>query len=159
MMSVVCYWTGEDLEESDVANQMNSTSTYGTLVQNMIDFAENNSFSVQKISNMDLNELFSWIDLEIPVIVLIQAWSGSIVYNWTADWSDGHWVVACGYDDQKVYFMDPWTLGRYTFIDRNEFEDRWHDVDGCCEKVWHLGLVLIKDQPPQWRPHHITYLD
>jgi predicted double-glycine peptidase len=111
MMSVVCYWTGEDLEESVVANEVNSTETHGTLVAHMISFAQKKGFDVEKRLDMNLNELFSFIDKKIPVIVLIQAWPQPLlIVNWTLDYSDGHWVVACGYDAQRIFFMDPWYL-------------------------------------------------
>jgi hypothetical protein len=41
-------------------------------------------------------------------------------------------VVMVGYDDQRLFFMDPCTLAPagYAFLPRGEFEDRWHDLSG-----------------------------
>jgi hypothetical protein len=39
--------------------------------------------------------------------------------------------------------MDPCTLGKYTFIPRDEFLRRWHDTDGK-EKLTHFAMTLVK---------------
>ena len=57
---------------------------------------------------------------------------------------DGHYSVVVAVDASFVYLMDPSTLGHYTFIARDEFDARWHDVDGVTP-VWHLGIVTTSD--------------
>jgi len=64
---------------------------------------------------MTLNDIRNFIDNGIPVIVLIQAWAESLV-DYSQDWEDGHYAVAIGYDRDTIYFMDPSTLGNYTYF-------------------------------------------
>ncbi len=59
-------------------------------------------------------------------------------------WNEGvrlvgpnHYAVAIGYDEKHIYFMDPSTLGHYTFIPIAEFLDRWHDMDGQVKLISH----------------------
>jgi len=49
--------------------------------------------------------------------------------DWSQDWEDGHYVVGIGYDSNNIYFMDPATMGNYTYIPVDEFLARWHDKD------------------------------
>ena len=81
-----------------------------------------------------------------PVICLIQAWTDRKGNNYAKDWDDGHYVVAVGYDPKNIYFMDPCTLGNYTFIPTDEFLQRWHDKD-TSEKLNHFALTLTKPKP------------
>jgi predicted double-glycine peptidase len=56
-------------------------------------------------------------------------------------YDEGHYVVAVGYDSQNFYFMDPATLGNYTYIPTAEFASRWHDSDQVGKKLEHFGIV------------------
>ncbi len=90
-----------------------------------------------------------------PVIVLIQAFADGKPLDpktWGKD-ENGHYVVATGFDDDNVYFMDPWTVGAWTYIPRALFAVRWHDVDSVTNPdgastdtpVRHFGLVLSRE--------------
>jgi hypothetical protein len=52
--------------------------------------------------------------------VAIQAWvdnnDGKFPIDWKNLWDDGHYCVAVGYDEERIFFMDPSTLGHYTYI-------------------------------------------
>src|SRR5205823_4615259 len=62
---------------------------------------------------------------------------------WATDWDDGHWVVAVGYDKNNLYFMDPSTAGRYTYIPKAQFLERWHDIMGKDNKhVQHISIFI-----------------
>jgi predicted double-glycine peptidase len=80
-----------------------------------------------------------------PVIVAIQAWQDkkhlADFVPWKTDWDDGHYVVVVGHDAKNLYFMDPSTTGRYTYIPKQQFMDRWHDVLG--KKNVHTQHITI----------------
>lgn len=42
--------------------------------------------------------------------------------------------------------MDPSTLGNFAYVPRDEFVERWHDIDQRSTKVIHLGLVIFKNE-------------
>jgi predicted double-glycine peptidase len=50
-----------------------------------------------------------------PVIVQIQAW-GDEGTDYTNDFDDGHYVVAIGFDENYLYFEDPWIIGNIAYI-------------------------------------------
>lgn len=61
-------------------------------------------------------------------ILIIQAWKDDNI-DYEFDWKDNHYVIACGYDDHRIIFMDSFTLGNYTYISNTELMKRWHVVD------------------------------
>lgn len=53
------------------------------------------------------------------MLVCFQAWvekTDLLEKDFTSRWEDGHYAIICGYDQQHFFFMDPSTLGQYTFI-------------------------------------------
>jgi len=142
--SVLGYYH-QSVPEGKLAERLKTTEAVGTRYWNMVRFARNHGYKVRKVLDMALEDLEKWIDRRRPVIVIIQAWADPPV-DYPHDWNDGHYVVAVGYDDENLYFMDPSTLGHYTFIPREEFLTRWHDRDDTTGEVLnHFGLVLEKD--------------
>ena len=54
---------------------------------------------------MTVKELQEWLVKDVPVIVLIQAWKDDDDPTpYPADFDDGHYVVAIGYDFDNIYF-------------------------------------------------------
>jgi ABC-type bacteriocin/lantibiotic exporter with double-glycine peptidase domain len=145
--SILGYW-GEDMNEGEVAVAIHSDPEVGTPPHTMITFLESKGFTVREHHGMSLADLERLLDAKKPVMLLIQAWPGAEAkaHDWKNDWDDGHWVVAVGYDAANVYFMDPSTLGNYTYIKKPEFLDRWHDTDPPIKYV-HYGLVAERGSP------------
>jgi predicted double-glycine peptidase len=141
LQSVLGYY-GENFREGVLAKELRSNNTYGTSYKRIASFAQKHGYTVKIIRDAQLEQLKSLLDAQQPSIVLIQAWPEKEV-NYAADWDDGHYVVAVGYDDKNVYFMDPCTIGNYTFIPVSEFMDRWHDrTTG--EKLEHFIMTVSK---------------
>ena len=123
----------------------------------MAEFARSLGFQVDVLTNMSLEDLKKMIDDRKPVIVLIQAWPETPV-QWSESWNEGHYAVALGYDERNIYFMDPSTLGHYTFIPIPEFLDRWHDMDDR-GKLIHFGMVVTREGSMIYNPDAIKRLD
>ncbi|HEY9790764.1 MAG TPA: C39 family peptidase [Candidatus Obscuribacterales bacterium] len=144
MQSVLGYY-GDDFAESDLAKELRTNSKQGTDYKRMVEFARSKGYTAELKQGMQVEELKKKLDAGLPVICLIQAWPEKPV-DVSADWKDGHYVVAIGYDEQNVYFMDPWTLGNYTFIPTEEFLKRWHDKEQN-RKLLQLAMVINKPIP------------
>lgn len=144
VQSILMYW-GDEYREDQLVPLLKCKAVHGTNYVNIANFAKQQGFNVQIKKNMTVAELSAQIDKRRPVICLIQAWPDKPV-NFANDWDDGHYVVAVGYDDKNFYFMDPSTLGNYTYIPRKEFERRWHDVQKDIKLV-HFGMTIWKDKP------------
>ncbi len=145
LQSVLGYW-GDEQREDVLSKACKSDKKIGTAYQRIADYARSRGFDVDIRKDMHLGDLKGLLDKRQPVICLIQAWPEREV-NFSKDWDDGHYVVAVGYDSEKMYFMDPSTLGHYTFIPTAEFEQRWHDTDGK-EKLFNFGMIISKNAAP-----------
>lgn len=145
VQSVVGYY-GEDFREHILAQEMRSNCAQGTDYKNIARFGRRHGYSVKVNKNITLDVLKKIIDSGTPPICLIQAWTDHKANNYATDWDDGHYVVAIGYDAKNIYFMDPSTLGNYTFIPTDEFLKRWHDRTPA-ERLDHFAMTMTKPKP------------
>lgn len=145
LQSILMYY-GDEYMESELAQVLKADPENGTSYHNIADFSKSEGYTVNIYKKMSIEDLKKQIDNKKPVLVLLQAWSDDPNPNYKDDWIDGHYSIAIGYDQKRVYFMDPSTLGYYTFIPTQQFLDRWHDVD-INEKVIHFGMVIEKKNP------------
>ena len=116
-----------DFRQDVLIEEMHVTEE-GAKICEMLMFAKMQGLRVRFIQNMKLVELKKWIDQKVPLILPIQAWDEEENKDYLDEWNDGHFVVACGYSREKIIFMDPSTLGNYTYILDNELLSRWHDT-------------------------------
>jgi predicted double-glycine peptidase len=81
--------------------------------------------------DVTVEDLERAVDMGQPPIVDLQAWSDHDA-PWRDVWDAGHYVVLVGYDEQRLYFMDPSTMtpGPYAYLPRLELDERWHDLSG-----------------------------
>lgn len=153
----IFYYYGKDFRHDELAKVLEPDPTNGTNYKRMVQFARSLGFRVDVRTSMSLEDLKKLIDDHKPTIVLIQAWPDSPV-EWSESWNEGHYAVAIGYDEKNIYFMDPSTLGHYTFIPILEFLDRWHDIDGQARLI-HFGMVITREGSTIYNPDIIKRLD
>lgn len=158
MQSVLFYY-GDEWREDKLAQNLKTTSENGTNYKNMLSFAKSLGYETSTKNEITLEELKKFIDQKRPVIVPIQAWSDKPA-DYKSDWEDGHYVVVAGYDKENFYFMDPSTLGHYTYISAEEFDTRWHDMDSdpANTKLIHFGVIIYKEKST-YKPGTITKLE
>lgn len=142
VMQSILYYLDEkdDYSEEILISELKADPVKGTSYRAMADYARSKGYRIEVRTEMRLDDLREFIDKGEPVIVLIQAWAESPV-DYSRDLDDGHYVVAIGYDRDNVYFMDPSTLGNYTYLPNREFLDRWHDEDAGVH-LNHFGMII-----------------
>lgn len=140
VQSVLAYY-GKELRYDEIEKGVNTSPKTGVDHRNIIKFLKGKGLEVELHKGMLLSDLQSFIDQETPVIVVIQAWAEK-PQDYEKNWDNGHYVVAIGYDDNNVYFMDPSLLGNYAYIPIDEFVKRWHDQDMDI-KLRQAGIVII----------------
>lgn len=145
MQSVLGYY-GQDINEGELAKALKSNSQVGTRFEKIAELARRKGYKVAVHKNSTVQNLRSLLDQQLPVICLIQAWSEKPAKLYAGDWNNGHYVVAIAHDVDNIYFMDPSTLGHYTFIPVKEFEMRWHDKDAH-QKLVHFAMTISKPKP------------
>jgi predicted double-glycine peptidase len=143
LQSILYAYANKDYREDRLAKKLKATSEDGTDHREIVAVAREFGFEARAEQNMGLEKLKSYVDNGIPVIVAIQAWCGEEgQVDWKHRWDDGHYCVVVGYDEERLFFMDPSTPGNYTYIPVQEFLDRWHDIDQRKEQVIQLGIIL-----------------
>jgi uncharacterized protein len=142
VQAVMAYY-GEDFRESELIDLLQTDKDEGTYIKDIITFFNSQGFSTKVKQNMTTKELFSYIDKNIPIIVMIQAWGNETDFknNYKYCWNNGHFVVAIGYTNKDVIFSDP-ALFNTGYIPIPEFLDRWHDYDEGDTKTFHLGIAV-----------------
>ncbi len=145
-LSVLYFWDKTEIYEDDLAKILHTNEKTGTVTDQIMRYADSQSFSVIRNENMTLEGLKQHIRDGKPVIVLLQAWPTTYETPWPRKFKDGHFAVAIGYSSKNIYFMDPSTVGNYTFIPNSEFLKRWHDIDGS-KSVKKFGLIIWKKRP------------
>lgn len=106
---------------------------------------------------MTIKDLKKYIDKNIPIIILLQAWSSKKNIDWKNSWNNGHYVVAIGYTKEKIIFEDPYSFHR-TYLKNEELEDRWHDMDRKGKKYLHYG-VAVYGRKPSFDRNKIIHMD
>lgn len=142
LSSVLAYY-GIETREDALAKQLKSDPKNGTAYQRIAKHAQEQGCEVRIIKNMTLQELKSFLDRQLPVICLVQAW-GDDPSQYEKGWKNGHYVVAAGYDEKNIYLMDPSTLGNFAYVPVASFLKRWHDTDGK-ERLFNFGMVISRD--------------
>jgi len=135
----VLFYYGVDVQYPSLKKMLKSNVT-GTPIANIKRIFKKYGFRVIK-KEMTIKEIKQYINKEIPVILPLQAWSEDKKIDWEKDWKDGHYVVAIGYDEKKIYFQDPAAIFK-TYLTYEELLKRWHDKDKK-RKYFCYGLAII----------------
>lgn len=124
VQSVLAYY-GIDFREEKVL-KMAGTTKDGTPIEGIKKILKHFKLRFRE-KEMDIEQIKKCIRRKIPVIMLVQAWADKKV-DWANDWNDGHYVVAIGYSQKKIYFEDPAAYNK-TYLFYHELRERWHDID------------------------------
>lgn len=153
LMSILAYygWKGDDPNEKALAKELGTTWKNGTEPEEILKMARQLGLGAEQREHMTLDDLARELRAGRPVMVAYQAYASEGVPDkkpWRDDWSDGHWSIVIGVDDENVYLEDPSMLGKRGFIRREEFLERWHDTNRLNQPVYqHLGLVFSSNTP------------
>lgn len=127
---------------------------FGTDYQNIINFMQMLGFQASLHFDMTIDMVKDYIKSGITPILMIQAWKDDDI-DYLYDWRDNHYTIACGYDDNRILFMDPYTLGSYTYIPNTELMKRWHLVDQSGYHYLNAGIIIKNDNLPFTYSSHI----
>ncbi|MDP9001051.1 MAG: C39 family peptidase [Myxococcota bacterium] len=105
-------------------------------------------------TSVTVADLEQAVDSREPPIVDLQAWIDDDM-PWRDVWDAGHYVIMVGYDDERVFFMDPSTMtpGGCAYLPRREFHERWHDLAGDpYVRLEHMA-IFAHGSTPVWVPN------
>ena len=115
----------------------------GTHPDDIVSGAKKLGLQAKMFDHMSLEDLKIFLDRRKPVICAIQAYGEEEDYD---EPKNGHYVIAVGYDEKKVYFEDPSLRMSRGQIPTDEFIRRWHDQAYSGEDQIRLGIVINGDK-------------
>ena len=147
-MSVLGYYGIDTPSESSLIKILGSTPDYGTVTENMRDYAIAHGLPAELKTDLTVDDLRTQLGKGQLAIVEVQAWpdGGKPAVPYEQDWIDGHDMVLDGIDSDNAYFTDPSTAGSHAFIPLPEFESRWHDVE-VNDKHWTHTALFFNGMP------------
>ncbi|MDF2655031.1 MAG: hypothetical protein K0R19_1505 [Bacillota bacterium] len=149
---------GMYFKQSMLADVLNTRPYTGTEYQRILSFVKSNGLTVSFHENLKITDLIRFIDAGIAPLLIIQAWSDDDT-DYSHDWKNGHYIIACGYYEKGIYAMDPYTLGYYTYLSFEDLERRWHSVDQSGNRHFHSALIMYHENcPVKYDPSQIKYL-
>ncbi len=138
----VLEYYGFDVREDKVM-KMEKTNKSGTRPKKIFGVLKKYNLK-PKMEKFKISDVKRFIKNGHPVILIIQAWTDRKKIDWEKDWKDGHYVVAIGFDKNKMYFEDPSSVLK-TYMTFKELEKRWHDAESTRKKgkkYIHCGIVV-----------------
>jgi predicted double-glycine peptidase len=131
---------GSALDEKRLAELLKSNSEDGTSPENIVRIGKLMGLRPKAKVGMSLKELIQHLENKCPVICSMQAWGKPEDYPKA---KSGHYVVAIGFTEDRIYFEDPSIKGSRGYLKYQEFNERWHDVDCHGHDCSHLGIVFL----------------
>lgn len=139
---------GDNIREDGLLKELGTTKD-GTKVRSLMKAAKSHGYKV-KAGSLGFETLKETVNKGLPVIVLVQAWADKMMTleDWQKDWDDGHYVIVIGVEDDIVVFEDPSSIRR-TWMSKDEFLARWHDVDSDSDEKFQNFAMIIYGKPPR----------
>lgn len=152
--SILVYF-GYGVRGEAVMKAVETSKKAGTPPENIIRAVK--KYGLQSTAKkMTINDLKKYIDKNIPVIIVMQAWSKKKT-DWKSDWKDGHYVVTIGYDKNKIYFADP-SSTNIAYLTYSELMERWHDISTSGKKYINYGIAIY-GKKPKYNTRRFVHMD
>lgn len=150
-----CWETFAHVDETDLYLPLQTTDARGTEPQPIAAFlsAVGGLSAEYRHGDVTVGDLERAVDSRQPPIVDLQAWQDH-EWPWRDVWDAGHYVVMVGYDDERLFFMDPSTMtpGPYAYLPRAELDERWHDWAGDHNDRVERMAVFVRGSTAPWVP-------
>lgn len=153
LQSVLTYY-GIEIREELLIKYAKTNSKEGTSIPKMQSTLKKFKLKFDA-REMSIKDLKNYIDKKIPIIILLQAWHRKNM-DYTNDYNDNHWVIAIGYDTNKILFEDPYSFER-TFLKNKELEKRWHAKENG-NKISNYGIAVF-GKTQKYDSHKIIHMD
>jgi ABC-type bacteriocin/lantibiotic exporter with double-glycine peptidase domain len=147
-----------DYNQDVLAEALQSKPLLGTDPKKIISLMHQFGLQAYEFRNINIDKLKNLINKRITPLLLIQAWADGNV-DYTSTWRNRHYVIACGYTNNEIFFMDPYNLGNYTYLPESDLLKRWHVIDASGDHHYNSGLIIIKDLSQfKYNPFIIKYM-
>jgi predicted double-glycine peptidase len=129
-MQMALAFLGSFHSEHGLSKALHTNAEIGTRHSAIIDEARSEGFFCYVNNNSSLEEVESYIERKLPVIVHFIEPSSN----------EGHYAVVLGFTGTQIILHDPWN-GPDFKIDKNDFSSRWHGTQNHHE--FHRWMMVI----------------
>lgn len=154
----VLYYYGQSMIQSSLAEELKMDPAIGVEPDQIVRFFKDNGFKVV-FGPMTIEDVQNYIDHGIPVIMLAQAWAAEYPVDYTGVSEEGHYIVAMGYDDNKIIFDDPALMDNRGYINKDELMTRWRMVGSDDVTVLENYGIAVWGKRPWFRPDAMFHID
>lgn len=144
LWAILQYYKCEPDDYDAFIKECKATKKDGTEPEDLIRVAKNYGLFTREVHNMTIEHLERVLTQGKPVIVDIQAWGHEKYYKTL---QSGHYAIAIGFDDKRIYFEDPslHTRRRGSIL-KKEFLERWRDKKVSGEILNQYGIIVWKNK-------------
>ena len=137
-LKMVLAYYGIEKTEKELAKFCGTEAELGTNDVSLQKAAESLGMKVEIHNNASFDDIQSWLDKKVPVIV---DWfsRGRSDYPDSAV-ADGHYSVVVGLDDENIYLQDP-EIGSLRTIKKDDFMKVWFDFTGSQISSWDEMII------------------
>lgn len=153
LQSILVYY-GIEVSEDILIEHANTNEEVGTLSKDILIVLKKYHLHYDQ-RKMTVEDLKEYILKNIPVMILLQAWSEEPV-DYKTNYEHGHWVIAIGYDKEKIIFEDPLSF-RHTWLTYKELEERWHSKEA--DKVLKNYGIAVYGKETIYDSKKIVHMD
>ncbi|MBN2790856.1 MAG: peptidase C39 family protein [Candidatus Delongbacteria bacterium] len=153
LQSILVYY-GIELSEDILIKHANTNEEIGTLSKDILTVLKRYNLQYDQ-RRMSIEDLKNYIHINIPVIILLQAWSKDPV-DYKNNYDHGHWVIAIGYDKEKIIFEDPYSF-KHTWLKFQELKDRWHAKED--QKILKHYGIAVYGKKAKYESSGIVHMD
>ncbi len=157
LQAVLVYYGKNFDGERELERACRTDPEWGTEPSDMVRVAREQGLDARLETELTFDDLQRYLERGVPVIVDYQAWrddDGRTPYR--DKWEDGHYSIVIGLDAEYVYLEDPSLIGELGRIRRDEFIERWHDVERSGNRLHQPGIVITHPQGKRFPVGRIT---
>jgi len=152
----VFFYYGFEPREVDLVKELNVDPEIGAEPADIVRVCKKYGLRAETRENMTIDDLKKNVDAGVPTLLIVQAWPDKPV-DWEMEYDWGHYVVAIGYDDKRVYFEDPASTVR-TWLTYDELNKRWHAYEDQEKKSDHFGIEIY-GKPSGFHHQKVEHMD
>jgi ABC-type bacteriocin/lantibiotic exporter with double-glycine peptidase domain len=157
-IQAIMYYYGRSFIQSNLVEMTNMNTETGIEPEQMVAFFKEQGLETY-FGSMTIEDVKSYIDKGIPVVLLIQAWVADYPVDYANISEEGHYVVAIGYDDEKIIFDDPALMANRGYISYEELLTRWRMYASDGKTVLNSYGIAVWGRRPWFRPEAMFHID
>jgi predicted double-glycine peptidase len=148
LQAILAYYD-HNVRQDVLMAKLGTNEIDGTAYWDIVRVAQEYGLKPTVVTHMTRKRIIAEINRGLPVLIAIQAWidggNPRDLEGWAARTDDGHYLVAIGYDRNRMYFEDPAMFG-IGYIGFDELEARWHDYDQKGNRLDHFAIIFEREK-------------